>query len=87
MQKRRFPGYADFLEAMADPKHEAHADMLEWYGRQFDPDEAAIDRSGWPHARVDYLRCRGGGIGFQITIRNFAADAASSALEIEARYH
>lgn len=37
-----FPGYADFLEAMADPAHEAHADMLQWYGRRFDPEEANI---------------------------------------------
>ncbi|WP_246831585.1 plasmid pRiA4b ORF-3 family protein [Thioclava sp. L04-15] len=39
-----FPGYADFLDAIADPQHEAHADMLEWHGAKFDPDEADIDR-------------------------------------------
>ena len=39
-----FPGYADFLEAMADPKHEEHDRMLEWYGEKFDPDEAEIGR-------------------------------------------
>ncbi|MFG6519346.1 plasmid pRiA4b ORF-3 family protein, partial [Sulfitobacter sp. 1A13496] len=39
-----FSGYADFLEAMADPKHEEHGQMLEWYGGQFDPDEAEIGR-------------------------------------------
>lgn len=27
-----FPGYADFLEAIADPKHDEHDRMLEWYG-------------------------------------------------------
>jgi hypothetical protein len=37
-----FPGYADFLEAMADPKHEEHGQMLESYGGQFDPDEPEI---------------------------------------------
>ncbi|KFI25369.1 plasmid pRiA4b ORF-3 family protein [Paenirhodobacter enshiensis] len=37
-----FPGYADFLEAMADPEHEEHDRMLEWYGGKFDPDEAEI---------------------------------------------
>ena len=39
-----FPGYADFLEAMADPKHEEHDRILEWYGEKFDPDEAEIGR-------------------------------------------
>ena len=38
------PGYADFLEAMADPNHEEHARMLEWHGGKFDPDEAEIGR-------------------------------------------
>lgn len=31
------PGYADFLEAMADPGHPEHAAMLEWHGSTFDP--------------------------------------------------
>ena len=38
-------GYAEYLEAMADPNHERHAEMLEWRGPDFDPnavDEAAI---------------------------------------------
>ena len=38
------PGYADFLDAIADPAHEAHAEMLEWYGCHFDVEDAAIDR-------------------------------------------
>ena len=38
-------GYAEYLEAMADPHHERHAEMLEWCGPDFDPntvDEAAL---------------------------------------------
>jgi len=31
-------GYADFLEAIADPKHEQHDDFVEWAG-EFDPAE------------------------------------------------
>lgn len=31
------PGYADFLEAMADPDHPEHETMMEWYGETFDP--------------------------------------------------
>ncbi len=32
-------GYADFLEAIVNPDHEQHEDMLEWIGVRFDPDE------------------------------------------------
>ncbi len=39
-----FPGYADFLEAMANPKHEEHDQVLEWYGGKFDSEEAEIGR-------------------------------------------
>lgn len=30
-------GYAHFLEALADPDHPEHPEMLEWYGDEFDP--------------------------------------------------
>src|SRR5215211_855401 len=30
-------GYADFLEAITDPKHERHAEVAEWNGGPFDP--------------------------------------------------
>lgn len=33
-------GYGDFLEALADPNHEDHADKLEWAGGHFDPANA-----------------------------------------------
>ena len=39
-----FQAYADFLEAMADPKHDEHDRMLEWYGGEFDPEKAEIGR-------------------------------------------
>jgi hypothetical protein len=29
-------GYGEYLEALADPQHEAHEDMLQWRG-PFDP--------------------------------------------------
>lgn len=35
------PGYEDFLEVMADPKHPEHDDMVGWYGEIFEP--AAFD--------------------------------------------
>lgn len=32
------PGFEAFLEAISDPAHEEHADVLEWHGGPFDPD-------------------------------------------------
>jgi Plasmid pRiA4b ORF-3-like protein len=31
-------GYADFLEAISNPKHESHEELLEWVGGEFDPE-------------------------------------------------
>jgi len=31
-------GFVDFLEAMADPQHERHEELSEWYGTKFDPE-------------------------------------------------
>lgn len=36
-------GYAEFLEAVADPQHENHAEMIEWAGGPFDPNTINID--------------------------------------------
>ncbi|MCU1689493.1 MAG: hypothetical protein JWN20_1421 [Jatrophihabitantaceae bacterium] len=36
-------GYADLLEALADPDHEEHADMLAWVGGEFDPERFDVD--------------------------------------------
>jgi len=38
-----FPGYEEFLEAMADPKHPEHAHLKEWYGGTFDPKTTPTD--------------------------------------------
>src|SRR3989344_5216067 len=44
-------GYYHLLEVLADPKHEEHADMLEWLGLEradeFDPEEFEIGRASW----------------------------------------
>lgn len=36
-------GFYRFLEAIADPNHEEHEDMLEWIGGSFDPQAFSID--------------------------------------------
>ncbi|UOK73889.1 plasmid pRiA4b ORF-3 family protein [Ancylobacter polymorphus] len=39
------PGFELFLEAIADPNHEEHDELMRWYGAPFDPaliDEDAI---------------------------------------------
>jgi hypothetical protein len=53
-------GYANFLKALADPKHPDHEDLAEWCGAPFDPeafDVNAINRAfhgGWaPPRRTD----------------------------------
>ena len=46
-------GYVNFLEAISDPSHPDHAELLEWCGASFDPnafDAQAINRrfhGGW----------------------------------------
>jgi hypothetical protein len=32
-------GYPDFLDAVTDPSHEEHEDVLDWLGGEFDPEE------------------------------------------------
>ena len=36
------PGYVNYLEAIADPKHPEHEEMLEWSGA-FDPEAFSIE--------------------------------------------
>lgn len=38
-----WPGYADFLEAMADPRHPDHDDLSEWIGGRWDPELFNLD--------------------------------------------
>jgi hypothetical protein len=52
-------GYDHFLEALGDPGHPDHRDMLDWVGRSFDPDsfsvgEANLDiHGGWVRRKPD----------------------------------
>ena len=36
-------GYANFLEAIRDPKHKEHEEYLDWIGGEFDPEEFELD--------------------------------------------
>jgi hypothetical protein len=35
-------GYMDFVEAMADPEHDEHAEMMRWHGKRFDPKRFSV---------------------------------------------
>ncbi len=36
-------GYADFVEAVQNPKHEQHDELLDWVGGEFDPEKFDLD--------------------------------------------
>ncbi len=36
-------GYGDFLEAIQNPAHPRHKELLEWVGDEFDPEAFDID--------------------------------------------
>lgn len=36
-------GFAEFLEAMAKPRHPQHRQFMRWYGGRFDPADISID--------------------------------------------
>lgn len=38
------PGYAHSLEAIADPRHEAHAEVTEWHAEAFNRNDPDLDR-------------------------------------------
>ena len=40
-------GYADFLEAIADPEHEEHDGYVVWSGGDYDPDEFSLKTINW----------------------------------------
>jgi hypothetical protein len=37
------PGYYNLLEALRDPDHEEHEDLLDWVGGEFNPDAFSVD--------------------------------------------
>jgi len=49
------PGYYNLVDAIRDPKHERHEEMLDWVGEEFDPDAFSVDEV---NARLGYLQGR-----------------------------
>ena len=59
-------GYAELLEALGDPSNEHHAELLEWVGSHFDPEDfdvASVNRelrgagsSAWRRGRERFYR-------------------------------
>jgi len=45
-------GYEEFLEAIRDPGHPEHKDMLDWAGDEFDPEEFDIDEINQQLAKI-----------------------------------
>ena len=40
-------GFQDFLNAIQDPNHPEHEEMLEWVGGVFDPEDAELDEANY----------------------------------------
>jgi hypothetical protein len=39
------PGFYDLVEALNDPNHERHEEMLDWIGDDFDPQAFSVDKA------------------------------------------
>ena len=52
------PGFELFLEAIDDPGHEDHEDVIDWYGASFDREDIQPDIIGYAMARLSARRRR-----------------------------
>ena len=39
------PGFYDLREALSDPNHERHEEMLDWIGDEFAPQAFSVDKA------------------------------------------
>jgi Plasmid pRiA4b ORF-3-like protein len=53
------PGFEEFLNAMADPRHPARASMIEWYGGLFDSADISADEISARMAKLTKRRAQG----------------------------
>jgi hypothetical protein len=52
-------GYASFLEALHDPEHPEHEEMLEWIGGEFDPEAFDLNEVNVELQRLTQSEVRG----------------------------
>lgn len=53
-------GYEDFLEAIDDPEHDEHDEMLTWIGGEFDPDDFRPKQVKFADPAERHKECFGG---------------------------
>lgn len=54
-----FPGFEEFLDAMAKPRHPERKSILQWYGRPFDPEDISPDEIHTRMAKLAKRRASG----------------------------
>lgn len=52
-------GFPEFLEAISDPEHPDHEDVLDWYGEPFDADDMELDKIEAMLSRIRGSRRKG----------------------------
>jgi len=55
------PGFYHLLEAICDPDHEEHEDLLEWVGGSFDPEAFSVDEVNRRLASLQRRRAKAAG--------------------------
>ncbi|MBN1612671.1 MAG: plasmid pRiA4b ORF-3 family protein [Polyangiaceae bacterium] len=50
------PGYANLLEALADPNHEEHASVVEWVPKRFDPERYRVNTKDMSRVMAELKR-------------------------------
>jgi hypothetical protein len=53
------PGFEEFLNAMAKPRHPERASMVQWYGSVFDPTDISLDEINARTAKLAKRRAQG----------------------------
>jgi hypothetical protein len=55
------PGFYDLLEAIRDPEHEEHQELLDWVGGGFDPEAFSVDEVNLRLAQLQRRRSKAAG--------------------------
>ena len=51
------PGFEDFLNAMAKPRHAQYREVVEWYGGRFEPNDIGVDTINGNRCPAPTLSC------------------------------